>query len=76
MSHVDPISDQPIETSPRGFVPAEQQLEALLAELEAAGVELGAYDQRIAQWVAGWDWPTVAVIASWIRRARLDGEAK
>ena len=69
MSAVDPISDQPIETSPRGFVPASEQLAALLAELSAAGVELGAYDRRIAEWVAGLDWMTVATIASWVRRA-------
>jgi hypothetical protein len=69
VSTVDPISDQPIETPPRGFVPGSEQLAALIAELSAAGVELGAYDQRIAEWVAGWDWMTVATIASWVRRA-------
>ena len=42
----------------------------LLAQaLEAAGVELGAYDERIAAWLAGWEPHTVAVIASWITRA-------
>lgn len=73
MSIVDPISDGPIEIPPRGFVPGDELLQALLAELEAAGVHLGAYDQRIARWVAGWDWMTVATIASWIRRATADG---
>ena len=37
--------------------------------LTAAGVELGAYDERIATWLAGWEPHTVAVIASWITRA-------
>ncbi|MGW6210909.1 hypothetical protein [Streptomyces sp. NPDC055109] len=40
-----------------------------MAELEAAGVELGSYDLRIVDWLAGLDWPTVATIASLIRRA-------
>ena len=74
MSAVDSISDQPIETPPRGVLSSDEQLKALLAELEAAGVQLGAYDQRIARWVAGWDWMTVATIASWIRRAASEGK--
>ena len=41
----------------------------LTAALEAAGVELGAYDERIAAWLAQWEPHTVAVIASWITRA-------
>jgi hypothetical protein len=69
----DPISDGPIRSTPRGFVPDDEQLRALLAELEAAGVELGAYDRRLAEWVAGWDWSTVATIASWVRRAAAKG---
>jgi len=73
VSGIDPISDQPIETPPRGFVPADEQMDKLLAELSAAGVELGAYDRRMAEWVAGWDWMTVATIASWIRRAAAKG---
>ncbi|MFJ9542374.1 hypothetical protein ACIRPX_34650 [Streptomyces sp. NPDC101225] len=65
----DPISDGPIETAPRGFVGHKVQRADLLAELNAAGVELGAYDRRIIDWLAGWDYPTVATIASLIRRA-------
>jgi hypothetical protein len=41
----------------------------LVQALEAAGVELGAFDERIAAWLAGWEPHTVAVIASWITRA-------
>ena len=37
--------------------------------LTAAGTDLGAYDERIASWLAGWEPHTVAVIASWISRA-------
>ena len=45
----------------------------LTAALEAAGVELGAYDERIAAWLALWEPHTVAVIASWITRAARTG---
>ncbi|MHB1431499.1 MAG: hypothetical protein ACYCVZ_05215 [Streptosporangiaceae bacterium] len=41
----------------------------LTGALEAAGVEMGAYDERIATWLAGWEPHVVAVIASWITRA-------
>jgi cell division protein YceG involved in septum cleavage len=59
----------PIDTEPVGFRPSREQ-EAILRDLlAAAGVELGAYDERIATWLAGWEWGTVAVIASWIQRA-------
>ncbi|MET7715271.1 hypothetical protein [Streptomyces sp. NPDC005407] len=69
MRENEPISDGPIHSAPFGFVGAAGQRAALLAELEAAGVELGTYDLRIVEWLAGWDWPTVAVVASLIRRA-------
>ncbi|HEY3559697.1 MAG TPA: hypothetical protein VGL05_19645 [Kribbella sp.] len=72
MSDLDPISDGPIEVPPQGFVPDRDQLIVLMSELRSAGVELGAYDERIARWVAGWDWMTVATIASWIRRAAAE----
>ena len=35
----------------------------------AAGVQLGAYDYRIALWLAGWEPSTCAVIAGWVTRA-------
>jgi len=37
--------------------------------LAAAGVELGAYDQRIAAWLAIWDADTVRVVLGWVERA-------
>ncbi|MET8536930.1 hypothetical protein ABZV67_35200 [Streptomyces sp. NPDC005065] len=40
-----------------------------MATLADAGVELGSHDQRIAEWLAGWEWSTVATIASWVKRA-------
>lgn len=49
---------------------------ALLTALTDAGVELGAYDQRILEWLAGWEPQTVAVVASWVMRANsVDVEA-
>lgn len=63
------IPDSPIDTPPRGFVPDDEQLAILHDTLHAAGVELGDYDERIAAWLAMWEWSTVAVIASWIKRA-------
>jgi hypothetical protein len=41
----------------------------ILDALAAAGVYLGAYDHRIAEWLAGWEPQTVAVIAGWVQRA-------
>lgn len=64
----DPISDRPLNSAPFGFSPESLQREALYAELANAGVELGTYDRRIVDWIARWDYPTVATITSLIRR--------
>ncbi|MCA1709608.1 MAG: hypothetical protein LC808_42545 [Actinobacteria bacterium] len=61
----------PVQVAPPGFVPAVEQ-ERILAEV-LAGVELGAWDQRMVSWLAGWDAATVLTIASWIVRARDKG---
>lgn len=45
--------------------------DALLDAL--SGVELGAYDRRIVEWLASYEPSTVAVICSWIERARVHG---
>ncbi|MFG3323963.1 hypothetical protein ACGF3J_38585 [Streptomyces sp. NPDC048171] len=66
---IDPVPAGPVEKSPRGFRDDDDSRTALLAELEAAGVELGEYDRRIVDWLAGWEWSTVATIASWVKRA-------
>lgn len=70
---IDPVPSGPVEREPHGFRPTEERRAALLAELEAAGVELGAYDRRIADWLAGWEWSTVATVASWVKRAAEGG---
>lgn len=45
---------------------AEERRAALLAALK--GVELGAYDERIVAWLAGWDVPVVAAVISLMLR--------
>lgn len=42
--------------------------------LEVCGVQVGAYDKRIAEWVAGWDIETIQTITSWIQRAHGAGQ--
>ncbi|MFF7315065.1 hypothetical protein [Streptomyces sp. NPDC008137] len=64
----------PLEREPRPDIdlplPAGPEQETALREvLAAAGVELGAYDERIIRWLSGWEWSTVATIASWVQRA-------
>ena len=59
----------PVEAPPRGFVPRAEQAEILAGVL--AGIELGAWDRRIAEWLAGWDTATVLTVASWIARSRM-----
>ena len=38
-----------------------------------AGIELGAWDRRVACWLAGLDTATTLTIASWIERSRGRG---
>ncbi|MFJ4843701.1 hypothetical protein [Streptomyces sp. NPDC088746] len=69
---IDPVPNGPVQREPRGFVSAPDQQNQLLAVLADAGVELGEYDHRIVEWMTlspGWEWGTVATIASWVKRA-------
>jgi hypothetical protein len=59
----------PLEAAPGGFVP-EAERSVILADV-LGGVELGAWDRRIAEWLAGWDTATVLTVASWIARSRV-----
>jgi uncharacterized repeat protein (TIGR03917 family) len=61
------IPTGPIDRAPVGL-PSNRFEEALRRAL--AGVDLGQYDELIVRWLAGWDAPTVATVASLIRRAR------
>ncbi|MFF7139584.1 hypothetical protein ACFZBZ_45800 [Streptomyces sp. NPDC008196] len=65
-----PIDREPLDY-PTADYPSATDREAILREtFRAAGVELGAYDDRIAVWLAQTaDWSTFAVIASWVQRA-------
>ena len=55
--------------SNRPGVMTEMNTAMLLGACEGAGVDLGAYDQRILSWFAQWEPQTVAVVADIIRRA-------
>lgn len=55
--------------STRRGVIAERNHRMLCEAITAAGVDLGAFDHRIVQWLAGWEPQTVAVIAGIILRA-------
>lgn len=49
--------------------PAQIRSRYLKEACVAAGVELGAFDQRIVDWLAGWEDPTVQVVIGLISRA-------
>lgn len=59
--------------APQGTADAMRR-QVLLDALD--GVELGAYDHQIMTWMAQWDGPTVATVASWLLRARQAGRAE
>lgn len=69
-----PIPAGPIESAPWTALNIED-IPAALAEA-FDGIELGAYDRRIIEWLANWDGPTVATIASMVIRARKAGGAR
>ncbi|MEU5607976.1 hypothetical protein AB0H03_04330 [Streptomyces sparsogenes] len=68
------IPTGPIESAPWTALDSAD-FPAALAEA-FAGVELGAYDRRIIDWLANWDAPTVATLASLVIRARKAGGAR
>ncbi|MGB6165095.1 MAG: hypothetical protein WBF75_21505 [Pseudonocardiaceae bacterium] len=47
---------------------AQERRTALVAALQ--GVELGAYDERMLEWLASWDVPVVAAVISLLLRVR------
>lgn len=62
------------EYPPGGFVPEAERREYLAAAL--AGIELGAYDRRIAAWLLQWDDYTARLVVSLLVRARRAGYAE
>jgi len=61
----------PLESAPGGFVP-EAERAVILADV-LSGVGLGAWDRRVACWLAGLDTATALTVASWIERSRVRG---
>ena len=64
----------PLESAPGGFVPVEERSVILAGVLD--GVELGAWDLRVAGWLAGLDTSTALTVAAWIARARAAGPGR
>jgi hypothetical protein len=58
----------PLDQSPLG-VTSMAEARAMLDDA-LAGLVLGGYDRRIVAWLAGWDQPTIAAVASLLHRAR------
>ncbi len=71
-----PVSVYPPFTSyPAGQYRHEPAGERRMVLYQAlAGVELGDYDRRILDWLAGWDTPTVGAVVSLLLRVRGAGE--
>ena len=51
----------------------QARIDYLTRALDGAGVELGAYDRRIAAWLADWETETLQVLVGWIERAHAGG---
>ncbi|MGH3125193.1 MAG: hypothetical protein ACRDOC_19275 [Streptosporangiaceae bacterium] len=64
----------PLESAPGGFVPQAERSAILAGVL--GGVELGAWDRRVAGWLTELDTSTMLTIASWIARAREAGQGR
>ena len=64
----------PLESAPGGFVPGAERSALLAGVLD--GVELGAWDLRVARWLTELDTSTLVTFASWIARAREAGPAR
>jgi hypothetical protein len=68
------VPSGPLEWAPCGFVP-EAERSVILADV-LGGVELGAWDRRVAGWLARLDTATALTVASWIARARVEGRSR
>ena len=64
----------PLESAPGGFVPGAER-SVILADV-LSGVGLGAWDRRVAGWLAGLDTSTLLTVASWIARSRAAGRSR
>ncbi|MGH3291919.1 MAG: hypothetical protein ACRDP7_08950 [Trebonia sp.] len=64
----------PLESEPGGFAPQEERALLLAGVLD--GVELGAWDRRVARWLTELDTSTLVTVASWIARSRAAGRSR
>jgi hypothetical protein len=64
----------PLESAPGGFWPQEERSAVLAGVLD--GVEMGAWDRRVARWLTELDTSTLVTVASWIVRAREAGQER
>ncbi|MGH3847593.1 MAG: hypothetical protein ACRDS0_40190 [Pseudonocardiaceae bacterium] len=64
----------PLESDPGGFWPREERVAVLAGVLD--GVELGAWDRRVAGWLTELDTSTLVTIASWLARSREAGRGR
>jgi hypothetical protein len=65
-----PVPHGPNESAPQPLFLTKAHSVAVLTEaLKTAGVELGAYDRLILDWLADWESSTALTVASWVTRA-------
>jgi hypothetical protein len=64
----------PLDADPGGFATQEERTALLAGVLD--GVELGAWDRRVAGWLTGLDTSTLVTVASWIARVRAAGASR
>lgn len=69
MPDTSDIPAGPVDKEPIGFRINDEQAAVLRDTLTAAGIELGEYERKIVDWLAKWEWATVATICSWVARA-------
>ncbi|GAA3054139.1 hypothetical protein GCM10010464_18560 [Pseudonocardia yunnanensis] len=84
MSDLRPLHAEPVAVrapfdvcQPPIYKPEAARADRIAAIREAlAGVELGAYDERMIEWFAGWDVSTVGTLVSLLDRVRAAGGAR
>jgi hypothetical protein len=64
----------PLESDPGGFAPQGERATVLAGVL--AGLEMGAWDRRVARWLTELGTSTLVTVASWIARSRAAGQAR
>ena len=65
-----PLSIYPPHGEPRDLASATKEMRRAALEKAVQGIELGAYDRRIIEWLSGLDVSTVAVVVSLLHRVK------